>query len=201
MPSQSDPFSVSSPRDFIHPAQSWSCSGLFGNTDDYSCVCVCFSPGPASGTFHPSCSPAHVCFCLQNGTSRTVPSKRQRRELFLATQLALPAGLGLGSLRFYSNKGLPGNSQKAGRPSTVPCTQEMSEPQMPGKLTNHQSLVLQASNPGPRQGTLWPLQHQSADQIPGLSTSTSLHLHLSPLDSRLIGWIILVPRPVGRPKE
>lgn len=32
--------------------------------NDYSCVCVCFSPGPASGTFHPSCSPEDVCFRL-----------------------------------------------------------------------------------------------------------------------------------------
>lgn len=29
--------------------------------NDYACVCVCFSPGPASGTFHPSCCPADVC--------------------------------------------------------------------------------------------------------------------------------------------
>lgn len=138
-----------------------------------------------------------------NGTSRTTPSKKQRREVFLAVQLVLHAGLGLGSLRLHSDKGLSRNSQKARRPSAVPFwvtrTQEMYEPQMPGKLTNHLSLVLQLSNPGPRQ--LWPRQHQSGNQIPRLSTSTSPHLHLSPLDSQLASWIILVPRPVGRPKE
>lgn len=37
--------------------------------------------------------------------------------------------------------------------------------------------------------------------IPRLPTSTSLHLHLSSLDSQLAGWVILIPRPVGRPKE
>lgn len=67
---------------------------------DYSCVCVCFSPGPALGTFHPSCSSADICFYLWNETSsRTALSKRQRKEAFLATQLVLPAGLGLGILR------------------------------------------------------------------------------------------------------
>lgn len=89
--------------------------------DSYSCVCVCFSPGPASGTFHPSCSSADICFHLSVCCFAAEQSRAQARD----TMASAVSGL----------------------------------------------------RPNPR-----------------LSTSTSLHPHLSPLDSQLASQIIRIPR-------
>lgn len=95
-------------------------------------------------------------------------------------------------------QGLSWNSQKARRPAAVPFWVT----QKPGKPHKHPvscSAAEQSRAQARDKDGLW--QHQSRDQIPRLSTSTSLRLHLSPLDSQLASWIILIPRPVGRPKE
>lgn len=124
---------------------------------------MCFSPGSASGTFHPSCSPADICFRLWNGTaSRTVPSKRQRKEAFLATQLVLPAGPGLAASGSAATRVYQGTARRPGDPLLKRCKSHKGQEnsQTTGLLFCSRAI----QGPGKRQGGLCSISAETKSQ-------------------------------------